>query len=107
EAPTAGAAESALVQLPRVRPDLIMMDVRLPGRDGLEFARRIRADQMYKNVRIVALTAYAMKSDEEKARAAGCDGYLSKPIDTRSLPGIVARYLSGARPTSPNDLRSR
>ena len=94
EVHTAGDAESALVLLPQVRPDLILMDVQLPGMDGLELARRIRADTTYKNVRIVALTAYAMKGDEEKALAAGCDGYLSKPIDTRTFPKMVASFLT-------------
>jgi CheY-like chemotaxis protein len=94
EVHTAGDAESALVLLPQVRPDLILMDVQLPGMDGLELARRIRADQTYNNLRIVALTAYAMKGDEEKALAAGCDGYLSKPIDTRTFPKMVASFLT-------------
>jgi CheY-like chemotaxis protein len=79
--------------LPDLQPDLILMDVQLPGMDGLELARRIKADPLHKNARIVALTAYAMKGDEEKALAAGCDGYLSKPIDTRTFPKILASFL--------------
>ena len=90
---TAGDAESALMLLPDLQPDLILMDVQLPGMDGLELARRIKADPLHKNARIVALTAYAMKGDEEKALAAGCDGYLSKPIDTRTFPKILASFL--------------
>src|ERR1700716_1712912 len=90
---TAGDAESALLLLSELRPDLILMDVQLPGMDGLELARRIKADPGHKNARIVALTAYAMKGDEEKALAAGCDGYLSKPIDTRTFPKMVASFL--------------
>src|SRR4030088_3054126 len=93
EVHTAGDAESALLLLPDLRPGLILMDVQLPGRDGLELARRIKADPLHKNARIVALTAYAMKGDEEKALAAGCDGYLSKPIDTRTFPKMVASFL--------------
>src|SRR5216683_2348683 len=93
EVHTAGDAETALVILPELRPDLILMDVQLPGMDGLELARRLKADPMHKNARIVALTAYAMKGDEEKALAAGCDGYLSKPIDTRTFPKMVASFL--------------
>ncbi len=93
EVHTAGDAESALLLLPDVLPDLILMDVQLPGMDGLELARRIKADPVLKHARIVALTAYAMKGDEEKALAAGCDGYLSKPIDTRSFPRMVATFL--------------
>jgi two-component system, cell cycle response regulator DivK len=93
EVHTAGDAESALLLLPDVRPDLILMDVQLPGMDGLELARRLKADPLHKNARIVALTAYAMKGDEEKALAAGCDGYLSKPIDTRTFPKMLASFL--------------
>jgi len=90
---TAGDAESALLLLPELRPDLILMDVQLPGMDGLELARRLKADPVHKNARIVALTAYAMKGDEERALAAGCDGYLSKPIDTRTFPKMLAKLL--------------
>jgi CheY-like chemotaxis protein len=93
EVHTAGDAETALLLLPELLPDLILMDVQLPGMDGLELARRVKADPRLRNARIVALTAYAMKGDEEKALAAGCDGYLSKPIDTRTFPKIVASFL--------------
>jgi two-component system cell cycle response regulator len=93
EVHTAGDAEAALLLLPELRPDLILMDVQLPGMDGLELARRVKADPRLHNARIVALTAYAMKGDEEKALAAGCDGYLSKPIDTRTFPKMVASFL--------------
>jgi len=95
EVHTAADAESALLLLPDLRPDLILMDVQLPGMDGLELARRLKADPLHKNARIVALTAYAMKGDEEKALAAGCDGYMSKPIDTRTFPKTLARFLGG------------
>ena len=95
EVHTAADAESALLLLPDLRPDLILMDVQLPGMDGLELARRLKADPLHKNARIVALTAYAMKGDEEKALAAGCDGYMSKPIDTRTFPKMLARFLGG------------
>ena len=77
------------------RPDLILMDIQLPGMDGLELTRRLKADPRTAGILVVALTAYAMKGDEEKARAAGCDGYISKPIDTRALPVRVAAYLEG------------
>ncbi len=96
EVHTAGDAESALLVLPELRPDLILMDVQLPGMDGLELARRLRADPMHKDTRIVALTAYAMKGDAEKALSAGCDAYLSKPIDTRTFPKMLARLLGNA-----------
>ena len=93
EVHTASDAESALHMLSDLHPDLILMDVQLPGMDGLELARRLKASPTHRNSRIVALTAYAMKGDEEKALAAGCDGYLSKPINTRTFPTIVAGYL--------------
>jgi len=70
------------------------MDLQLPGLDGLALTRRLKADPATRDITIVALTAYAMKGDEEKALVAGCDGYIAKPINTRTLPGVVARYLN-------------
>lgn len=93
EVHTAADAETALLLLADLRPDLILMDIQLPGMDGFELARRLKADPVHKHVRIIALTAYAMKGDEVKALAAGCDGYLSKPIDTRTFPKMVATFL--------------
>ena len=81
------------------RPDLILMDLQLPGTDGFELTRQIKADPASRDVIVIAVTAYAMKGDEDRARAAGCDGYVTKPIDTRALPGIVAEHL--ARKASP------
>jgi len=66
-------------------PSCILMDVQLPGMDGLELTRQLRQDDRLAAVPIVALTAYAMKGDEERAIAAGCDAYVTKPIDTRNL----------------------
>jgi CheY-like chemotaxis protein len=97
EVHTATDAESALAALSDLHPDLILMDVQLPGMDGLELARRLKSNPEHRESRIVALTAYAMKGDEEKAMAAGCDGYLSKPIDTRTFPKAVAQYLDQPR----------
>jgi two-component system cell cycle response regulator DivK len=91
---SAADAHEALRLLDQVRPRLIMMDIQLPGMDGLELTRQLKADPQTRDIVIVALTAYAMKGDEERAREAGCDGYVSKPIDTRALPGLVARYMS-------------
>jgi CheY-like chemotaxis protein len=62
--------------------------------DGLELTRLLKADPQTQNVTILAITAYAMKGDEEKAKQAGCDGYITKPIDTRTLPGLIARFIS-------------
>ncbi len=70
------------------------MDLQLPGIDGLELTRRLKSDPATRDIIVVAMTAYVMEADEERAAKAGCDGYISKPIDTRALPGQVARYLS-------------
>jgi two-component system cell cycle response regulator DivK len=91
---TAADAEDALRQLATFTPSLILMDIQLPGIDGLELTRRLKADGPTKEVAIFALTAYAMKGDEEKARAAGCDGYITKPIDIESLPRLLAEHLA-------------
>jgi two-component system cell cycle response regulator DivK len=94
---TATDAEEALSVLRTFIPRLILMDIQLPGMDGLELTRKLKADPLSKNVVILALTAYAMTGDEEKARAAGCDGYVIKPIDTEALPVLIAEYLSTPR----------
>ena len=79
--------------------DLILLDVRLPGMDGLAAVRVLKGDAATRHIPAVAMTAQAMKGDEEAARAAGFDAYVTKPIDTRAFPGIVARLLAqGARP---------
>jgi CheY-like chemotaxis protein len=86
-------AETAQEIIRETAPDLILMDIALPGMDGLTLTRKLKNDPMTRNIVIVALTAFAMKGDDEKARQAGCDGYITKPIDTRSLPAAVAAYL--------------
>jgi len=93
EVRVASDAEEALKVLDDFEPQIILMDVQLPGMDGLELTRRLKADPSRRDIIIIALTAYAMKGDEEKVRAAGADGYLSKPVDTRTLPGSIASYL--------------
>lgn len=90
---TAIDAEVALELVRSVRPQLILMDLQLPGMDGLELTRRLKSAPETRDIVVIAVTAYAMKGDEERARAAGCDGYVPKPVDTRALPGIVAHYL--------------
>ncbi len=87
-------AQQALEILRRVRPRLILMDLQMPGMDGFELTARIKADPSTRGIPVVAVTSYAMKGDEEKALAAGCDGYHTKPIDTVAFPAIVARYLA-------------
>ena len=90
---TAGDADGALRVLKNLSPQLILMDVQLPGIDGLELTRRLKADPATRDIKILGLTAYAMKGDREKILAAGCDGYIAKPIDTRVLPGMLEHYF--------------
>jgi len=93
-------AEAALDILQGLKPDLILMDIALPGMDGLALTRKLKADPRFRDVPIVALSAFAMKGDEQKALDAGCDGYITKPIDTRRFPGQVAAYLASGREAS-------
>jgi CheY-like chemotaxis protein len=102
---TAANAEDALQLLRTVTPNLILMDIQLPGMDGLEFTRRLKADPATRAVRVVALTAYAMKGDEEKAFAAGCDGYITKPIDVERLPVVVGSFLAERSPEPVSRIR--
>lgn len=90
----AETAEEGLERAGRDNPDLILMDVRLPGIDGLTATRRIRADEHLRDTTVVAFTAHAMRGDREKAFAAGCDGYITKPIDTRNFAEQVHRFLT-------------
>jgi two-component system, cell cycle response regulator DivK len=94
---TALEAEEAILALETFEPQLILMDLQLPGMDGLELTRLLKRDPARRHISIVALTAYAMKGDEEKAMAAGCDAYLTKPIDTRALPELIAAYMNSNR----------
>jgi two-component system, cell cycle response regulator DivK len=93
EVKTAADAGEALRTLQTFHPRLILMDVQLPGMDGLQLTRVIKYDLAMTGVIVLALTAYAMKGDRDKAMAAGCDGYITKPIDTNMLPSIIASYL--------------
>jgi len=93
---TAGDAEEALSVLAETRPGLVLMDIQMPRVDGLALTRQLKADPRYREIPIVALTARAMRGDDLAARAAGCDGYVAKPIDTRTLPSFVARHLRRA-----------
>ena len=85
--------EEALDLATREQPDLIVMDMQLPKISGLEVTRRLRQLPTFSHVPIIALTAYAMKGDREKFIEAGCDAYVSKPINTRELPEMVAKLL--------------
>jgi CheY-like chemotaxis protein len=89
----AADANEALALIGRTPPDLILMDIALPGMDGLSLTRQLKADPATRGIRVAALTAFAMKGDDQKAMAAGCDGYITKPIDTRRLPEQVAGII--------------
>lgn len=91
-------ATEVQILMSQERPALILMDIQMPGMDGLTLTRLIKGDPANVEIRIAAMTAFAMKGDEEKAIAAGCDGYITKPIDTRLFPQQVAKLLgSGER----------
>lgn len=99
EVRTAPDAEAALALLGAWRPGAILMDIQLPGMDGLELTRRLKADPALAGTRVIAVTAYAMKGDEEKARAAGCDAYVTKPVDFARLRAVLREQLGeGAVP---------
>jgi two-component system cell cycle response regulator len=91
---TSADAEEAQMVLDAFTPALILMDLQLPGMDGLEFTRQLKADPERRRIVVVALSAYAMKGDAEKAFAAGCDGYITKPIDVERLAETVAGYIA-------------
>lgn len=85
-------AEEALTKLAGFHPDVILMDLQLPGMDGLELTRRLKMAPETSDIVIIAVTSYAMKGDHERALDAGCDDYVSKPIDTEALPEIIRRF---------------
>jgi len=89
--------EEALAVAIEGRPDLIVMDIQLPKMDGLEVTRRLRQTPEFKQTPIIALTASAMEGDREKIMAAGCDEYISKPVNTRQFPQLVAEMLQRGR----------
>jgi CheY-like chemotaxis protein len=89
----ARTGEEALACLQDSKPDLILLDIQLPNMDGLALTRMLKSDQKTRDIPIVAVTAYAMKGDKERVLEAGCDAYISKPIDTRELPVIVADFI--------------
>ena len=94
-------AERGITLARAEKPALILMDVRLPGMDGLLATEILKREAETQEIPVVALTAHAMKGDEDKALAAGCQGYITKPIDTRSLPGDVAGFLRSAESGEP------
>jgi len=91
-------AETAQEIIRATPPELILMDIALPGMDGLTLARLLKASGATRNITIIALTAFAMKGDEALAREAGCDGYITKPIDTRTVSSLVASFFDRKAP---------
>ncbi len=92
----AGDAETGITLARTERPALILMDISLPGMDGLTATRILKQDPITRDIPVVALTAHAMKGDKEKILAAGCTDYISKPIDTRTLPKMIAHFIESA-----------
>jgi two-component system, cell cycle response regulator DivK len=97
----ARTAEAGLHLARTAALDLVLMDISLPGMDGLSATRTLKADPATWHLTIVALTAHAMKGDAELARNAGCDGYLTKPIDTRTFAATVTDFLPSAPSPQP------
>ena len=91
----ATSAESGLTLARDARPDLILMDIHLPGTDGLEATALLKADQATRTIPVIALTALAMKGDEERILAAGCDGYIAKPLDYKTFLASIKARLAG------------
>ena len=87
------SAEQGLADAAEHPPDLILMDLNLAGMSGFEAAGRVKADPRLRHIPVVALTAYAMVGDRERALEAGCDGYISKPVDVRRLPAQLEEFL--------------
>jgi DNA-binding response OmpR family regulator len=98
---TAASAEEAVELLRSYHPALILADVQLPGMDGLELTRRVKQGPLTRDILVVALTAFAGKGDEQKAIDAGCDGYITKPIDTRALGSRIRGILDRRNETPP------
>jgi CheY-like chemotaxis protein len=92
---TAADAMAAIASIAARPPALILLDLQLPGMDGLTLAARLKAAPDTRDIPIVAMTAYAMRGDRERALAAGCDGYLPKPLDPVTFVGEIRRYLGG------------
>ena len=95
----AADGETGLAAAAAQRPDLILMDIQLPGIDGYEATRRLKADAALHAIPIIIVTSYALAGDDDKARAAGCDAYISKPYSPRQLLAKVREYLSQPTPT--------
>jgi two-component system cell cycle response regulator DivK len=88
-------AEAGIATAQAERPDLVLMDVQLPGMDGLQATALLKADAETRSIPVIALTALAMKGDEERIHSAGCDGYIAKPMAYREFLETVERFLPG------------
>ena len=99
----AASADEAREAIRNESPGVILMDVQLPGEDGLSLTRELKADPATAAIPVVALTAHAMRGDRELAFAAGCSGYIAKPIETRTFAGQVRQYLD--QPEAPRQSR--
>lgn len=100
---SARTAEEGLQLARALLPDLVLMDFSLPGMDGLSAVKHLKADPVTCHLSVVGLTAHAMKGDQETALRAGCDGYLTKPIDTRTFAATVAEFVAAAKQLPEND----
>lgn len=94
---TATDANEALALLKDFHPQLILMDLQLPGMDGFQLTKLLKNNPHTKDILIIALTAYAMKGDKDRALNAGCDGYVTKPFDTRELPATIESFLKNKK----------
>ena len=101
EVRTANTSEEALSVLEDFRPRLILTDIQLPGMDGLDLTRRLKSNPATRDIIILVITAYAMAGDEEKALRAGCSGYVTKPVNTRTLPATVKLHLEPKQAAQP------
>ncbi|MEA2706317.1 MAG: two-component system, cell cycle response regulator DivK [Gemmatimonadaceae bacterium] len=90
---SANDAETGLTLARSEQPDLVLMDIQLPGMDGLEATAVLKRDETTRDIPVIALTALAMKGDEERIRAAGCDGYIAKPLAYRDFLATIATHL--------------
>ena len=91
--------EAGLAAAAAHRPDLVLMDVQLPGIDGYEVTRRLKADTLLQAIPVIAVTSYALAGEADTARAAGCDAYIPKPYSPRELLAKVREYLASPAPT--------
>lgn len=98
----ARTAEEGLRLASATNPDLVLMDLSLPGLDGLAATRAMKDNPATRHLKVVALTAHAMPGDREAALAAGCDGYLIKPIDTRAFPRLVSGFIDAPQTPPPH-----